>query len=40
MNPPSNKCELAIVIIMLVIGVSGLFAILAIFLPYSCKRHP
>jgi hypothetical protein len=30
-----NKPELAIVIIMRVIGVSGLFAIPAIFLPYS-----
>jgi len=30
-----NRSELAIVIIMRVIGVSGLFAIPAIFLPYS-----
>ena len=35
MNPPLNKSELAILIIVRVIGVSGLLAMPAIFLPYS-----
>ncbi len=34
-DPPLNKSELAIVIIMRVIGVCGLLAIPAICLPYS-----
>jgi hypothetical protein len=35
MNPPLNKPELAIIILMRIMGVGGLLAILAIFLPYS-----
>ena len=35
MNPPLNKSELTILVLMWIMGVGGLFAIPAIFLPYS-----
>lgn len=35
MNPPLNKAEVTIIVLMRIMGVGGLFAIPAIFLPYS-----
>ena len=35
MNPPLNKPELAILVLMRFMGIGGLLAIPAIFLPYS-----
>lgn len=35
MTPPLNKAELTIIVLMRIMGVGGLLAIPAIFLPYS-----
>jgi hypothetical protein len=35
MNPPLNKAEFAIIVLMRIMGVGGLLAAPAIFLPYS-----
>lgn len=35
MNPPLNKAELTIIVLMRIMGVGGLLAVPAIFLPHS-----
>ena len=38
MNPPSNKAELAVTVLMRIMGVGGLLAVPAIFLQYSWMK--